>query len=118
VEPLKLALVRAVVKTVRKMGANNKRFENTSLGSHAVAQLYGQGCSGERSFDVAVNTADNLVGLQTLARNLSQGECATQGGVNTLAGVTVREVATGLNGTGIANSTTDGHASEASSRLR
>jgi hypothetical protein len=83
----------------------------TTVASRTVAQLCGQGRSGERSFGIAVDTTGDLVGLQQLARNLSQGKCATQGGVDTLAGVTVREVVTGLNGTGVANSTFDSHAS-------
>jgi hypothetical protein len=98
-----------VTSTLQAM--RDRMSSNTTVASRTVAQLCSQGRSGERSFGVAVDTTGDLVGLQTLARDISQGKCATQGGVDTLAGVTVREVATGLNSTGIANSTVDGHAS-------
>jgi hypothetical protein len=86
---------------------------NTAVASRTVAELCGNGRSGERSFGVAIDTTGNLAGVQKLAHEWSQGKCLAQERASTLTEVTVREIATGHNGTSATNSTTDSHTSTA-----
>jgi hypothetical protein len=86
-----------------------------ALASLTVAELCGEGRSGERSFGVAIDTTGNLAGIQKLAQGWSEGKCSASasGRAETLTGVTVREISTANNGTNSTNSTVNSHASTA-----